>query len=132
DADLNVGRSSETFHERGRQAHVHLDGEEATRGAGETVGQRSVAGADLDDEVARRRRQHGHDALCHAVVAEEVLAERACLARAGMPPGRRREGTRIPGRAHAPGLALSSARRDSYTALTCRSVSTRSPELSMT
>ena len=47
---------------------------------GQLVGQRAFAGADLDDEVARGRRDEIDDGAGDAGVAQEVLAERPALA----------------------------------------------------
>ena len=54
---------------------VDLDGVERARLADQPLGQRAAAGTDLDQRLVGLRRDLAHDAVEHAAVVQEMLAE---------------------------------------------------------
>ena len=101
-SDRSARRLGQPRLERG----IDLEGDQASGARGEGPRQGARAGADLAHDVARGRADGLDDALRHAGIGEEVLAERAAPAaevRRGSDPvprprSRRRSGRRRAGR----------------------------------
>src|SRR5262249_23180751 len=96
--DLHVRRRLEALAQRGRETTIDLERHETAAPAGKVSGQGAAARPDLDDVVARRRRDQIDDPLGDTVVAKEVLAERSRAA----PRGRSStlDGACVPAGAH--------------------------------